>query len=121
MVSLVSTRVSTRAREALRREAYGPVRTATSLPHRSLGAVHEMLGPCPVWPSEPEHPRRRLCRHGEVMEEAVWLRAENYCRRSGGTGRLALRARMRRTLETAQALQAPGGTSTPGINLHIKD
>ena len=31
------------------------------------------------------------------------------------------RARMRRMPELAWAQQAPGGTSTPGINLHIKD
>ena len=75
-----------------------------------------------LWPGEPKHPRWRLHKHRRVMEEAAWLRAEDY-RRSGGIGRRTLRARMRHIPAPARALQlaVPGGTSTPGTNLHIND
>ena len=51
------------------------------------------------------------------------LRAEDYRWRSGGTGRRTRRARMRRMPgpEPARVRQVPGGTSTPGINLYLKD
>ena len=39
----------------------------------------------------------------------------------GRFGRQARRGRMRRMPEPTRAQQVPGGTSTPGINLHIKD
>ncbi len=39
-------------------------------------AARVTLGPGPLWPGEPEHPRRRLRKHGGSSWEAAWLRAE---------------------------------------------
>ena len=54
MISLVSTRVPTRAREALRRATYAPARAAASLPRRSLRFKsrrprHARPGSCVTW------------------------------------------------------------------------
>ncbi len=57
----------------------------------------------------------------EDRYEAAWLRAEDYRWRSGRVGRRTRRARKRRMPAPARARQVPGGSSTPGTNLDIKD
>ena len=52
---------------------------------------------------------------------AARLREEDYRWRSGGTGVLTRRARMRRMPAPARAQQVPGRTSTLGIAHHLKD
>ena len=70
--------------------------------------------PGPLWPGEPEHPRRRLRKHEGSVRKAMRLRAEDYRWRSGEVGRRTRRARERRLPAPARARQAPGGAQTPG-------
>ena len=80
-----------------------------------------MRGPGPLWSGEPEHLRRRLRKHGGWIPGAAWLQVEDCRWRSGGTGQRTRRARERHMPGPVRARQVPGGTSTPGTNLHIKD
>jgi hypothetical protein len=91
------------------------------IPDVTRAAARWMLGPGPMGPGEPEHPRRRLHGHGGVVREAAGLRAEDYRWRSSETGRRVRRARKRHMPGPARARQDQGGTSIPGANLHIKD
>ncbi len=115
MVSLVSTRISTRALEAMCRALYDPARRGQQRcypvdPDVPRTAARVTLGPGPLWPGEPAHPRRRP---GGSNRKAIRLRPEDDCRWRSGGGRAAELA----CAEAAHAGAGPGPAS-PGRGIN---
>ena len=103
----MSTRVPTRAREALRRAFYAPARAAASLPSRSLRFKsrrprYARPGSCVTWRAGASAAEAA----GMVERGSRGLRVEGYRWRSGWPGRRTRRARMGRMPEPAQARMA---------------